>query len=152
MSKLTDCICSALLILATACPATSGDNRTERRQVQQARYRVGLMFAGGGCLPDGSGLTIHDVAIDGAAARAGLKAGDVITHINGKKTGSDSSEFASVFGASAAIEFRILRDGKSLSVTVVPKKPQMQAAPPAYRVKQVRRLGPSVTTGAPLLR
>ena len=80
------------------------------------------MVAGGGCLPEGSGLPTYEVVANGAAARDGLKAVDVITHINAKKTGSNPSEFASVFGVPAAIEFRMLRDDKSLSVTVIPQK------------------------------
>ena len=55
MSAPTDRICCVLLTLAIICPAASGDNRTERRQVRQVRYQVGLMFAGGRCLPDGRG-------------------------------------------------------------------------------------------------
>ncbi|MSO22859.1 MAG: Do family serine endopeptidase [Acidobacteria bacterium] len=68
--------------------------------------------------PDGKGVVVSKVTpADGPAARAGLKQGDVIREINGRKL-SDSLELSSVVaeltpGKSVALKY--LRDGKEQS-------------------------------------
>lgn len=67
------------------------------------------------------GAFISEVLPDSSAAKAGLKAGDVITALNGQKIRSFSELRAKVAtsGAGKEIELTYLRDGKSSTAKVV---------------------------------
>jgi serine protease Do len=68
--------------------------------------------------PDGKGVLVSRVKpADGPAAKAGLKQGDIITEIDGKKV-SDSSELSSLvadLSPGKAVTVNYLRDGKEQS-------------------------------------
>ena len=68
--------------------------------------------------PDGRGVLVSRVKpTDGPAAKAGLKQGDIITEIDGKKIG-DSSELSSLvaeLSPGKAVTVNYLRDGKEQS-------------------------------------
>lgn len=66
------------------------------------------------------GAFVSEVMADSAAAKAGLKAGDVITALNGQKIRSFSELRAKVAttGAGKEIELTYLRDGKESNVKV----------------------------------
>lgn len=65
------------------------------------------------------GAFVNEVMPDSAAAKAGIKAGDIITSVNGRKIKSFQELRAKVatMGAGAKVEFGLIRDGKSKSVT-----------------------------------
>jgi serine protease Do len=69
---------------------------------------------------DASGAVVTQVEADSPAAKGGLKVGDVITELNGRKV-SDAGELQVEVGQKtpgATIKLEIIRDGKNLSVPV----------------------------------
>ena len=71
-------------------------------------------------LTNANGAVVSQVEPDSAAAKAGLKTGDVITELNGKKI-SDASDLQLEVGQmkpGSTIKLGLLRDGKSLAVPV----------------------------------
>lgn len=71
----------------------------------------------------GRGLLITSVAENSPAARAGLKAGDVITEVDGEKVES-SGDLSRVINRKneGAVTLRIIRDRNSMTVAVTPEK------------------------------
>jgi serine protease Do len=71
--------------------------------------------------PDGKGIVVSKVTpTDGPAARAGLKQGDVIREINGRKL-NDSMELSSVVAELApgkSVSVKYLRDGKEQNTSL----------------------------------
>jgi serine protease Do len=69
-------------------------------------------------LPDASGAVISQVTPDSPAGRAGLKNGDVLRELNGKKImdGRELQVAVSETAPGTAIELGILRDGKPESI------------------------------------
>jgi serine protease Do len=71
-------------------------------------------------LTDASGAVVSQVESDSPAAKAGLKTGDVITELDGKKI-SDASELQLTVGQmhpGTTIKLGLLRNGKSMTVPV----------------------------------
>ena len=69
------------------------------------------------------GLLINDVGNDSPALRAGLKAGDIITEINGKAVKSDIDLIREINSQKDGdVQLTIVRDGKSQTITVTPEK------------------------------
>ncbi len=83
-------------------------------------------------LQEAAGAAVSQVTPDSPAARGGLKAGDVLTQLNGQKleTGSDLQVAISQMQPGTKIALGILRDGKpqTLNVTVGSFKPNSQIA------------------------
>ena len=71
-------------------------------------------------LPDASGAIVSQVTPDSPASKAGLKGGDVLRELNGRKmiNGSALQVAVSELAPGAAIELGILRDGKPQTVNV----------------------------------
>ena len=71
-------------------------------------------------LKDANGAVVSEVQPDSPGARAGLKVGDVITSLNGKKVAGAGELQAQVseMRPGTKVTLDILRDGKSLSVPV----------------------------------
>ena len=71
-------------------------------------------------LPDASGAIVSQVTPDSPASRAGLKTGDVITHLNGQPivNGSALQVEVSEMRPGTKIALGILRDGKPTTVDV----------------------------------
>jgi serine protease Do len=69
-------------------------------------------------LPDASGAVISQVTPDSPAGRAGLKNGDVLRELNGKKIvdGRELQVAVSETAPGTALELGILRDGKPESI------------------------------------
>jgi serine protease Do len=83
-------------------------------------------------LKDRTGTLINDVFKGDPADKAGLKSGDVITEINGKKI-KDTHELLIIIAAfrvGETVTIKILRDGqeKSVSITVAERKDQGEIA------------------------
>jgi diguanylate cyclase (GGDEF)-like protein len=72
--------------------------------------------------PDATGMTLEEVAADGPAARAGLRAGDVVTAVGEVRvdTAADYRRAATSFRRGAPVAFTVRRDGTAQRVTVEP--------------------------------
>lgn len=71
-------------------------------------------------VPIGEGLGIRWVTPDGPASRSGIKAGDIITHINGKRV-AELREFYNILWERKAgddVVLNIIREGESLTVKI----------------------------------
>lgn len=69
---------------------------------------------------DGKGVIVTQVTPDGPAARAGLKQGDVVREVNGRKV-NDTSELSTVVAEltpGTTVPLKYLRDGKEQTVTL----------------------------------
>ena len=72
------------------------------------------------------GVLVSSVAQDSAASKAGLKAGDVITSINGRAVSASSDLMRELSDLNGEITLVILRDRKemTLKATIEPRQPQ----------------------------
>lgn len=72
---------------------------------------------------EGHGLLVTSVAENSPAARAGLKAGDVITEVDGEKVES-SGDLARAINRKneGAVNLRVIRERNSMTVSVTPEK------------------------------
>lgn len=98
--------------------------------VQYGEVRRGLLGITGQNLDSGladameldvsKGAYVSQVSPDSAAEKGGLKAGDVITSLNGRSINSFSALRAKIatLGAGAKVEIGIIREGKEMEVTV----------------------------------
>jgi len=71
-------------------------------------------------LTDANGAVVSQVELNSPAAKAGLKTGDVVTELNGKKV-TDASDLQVAVGQmkpGSTIKLDVLRDGKSMTVPV----------------------------------
>ena len=79
-------------------------------------------------LKNSGGALITQVAKDSAAARAGLKAGDIVTALNGRNVKS-AAEFRNAIGllrVGEKVEIALLRDGQARKVTAEVADPTVQ--------------------------
>ncbi len=79
-------------------------------------------------LKNSGGALITQVAKDSAAARAGLKAGDIVTALNGRNVKS-AAEFRNAIGllrVGERVEIALLRDGQARKVTAEVADPTVQ--------------------------
>ncbi|EFV14915.1 M50 family metallopeptidase [Segniliparus rugosus] len=58
----------------------------------------------------------------GPAERAGMRAGDIVTAVNGVHVASPPELIKAIAGAPGAVRFDVLRDGKALSLEVTPER------------------------------
>lgn len=72
-----------------------------------------------------AGAFVNEVVADGAAAKAGIKAGDIITSVNGKKIKSfgELRAIIATIGANSSVTIGLFRDGKELTVTAKLQEP-----------------------------
>ena len=76
-----------------------------------------------------AGAVVAQVEKGAPADKAGLKAGDVITHVNGSKV-TGSADMRNVIGllrVNSEVEMRVLRNGKKISVRAVIQEPEQHA-------------------------
>jgi len=88
--------------------------------------------------PDGEGVLVTDVMADTPAAKAGLKAGDVITKLDGDRVHS-VGELRAKLGEKheeKSVTLTLLRRGAEMSLTVEPQQP----APPKPNVSTSRHM------------
>lgn len=76
--------------------------------------------------PDGEGILVREVMEDSPASKAGMKAGDVITKINGDRVRNlgEMREKLRDKRDEKTIQVTLLRKGAEQTLTVEPKKPQ----------------------------
>jgi hypothetical protein len=81
--------------------------------------------------PDGKGVLVTEVLPDTPAEKAGLKAGDVITRVEGKQIGttSDLRENLRAKSATGDITLNILRRGSAMTLRVKLPKPATPEGP-----------------------
>jgi serine protease Do len=88
--------------------------------------------------PDGEGVLVTDVLADTPAAKAGLKAGDVITKLDGDRV-HNMGELRAKLGEKheeKSVTLTLLRRGTEMSLTVEPQQP----APPKPNVSTSRHM------------
>jgi serine protease Do len=107
-------------------------------------------------LPDATGAIVSQVTPDSPASRAGLKGGDVLRELNGKKIESSGSLQVAVSQTApgTAINLGILRDGKpeTLKVTVGEFHKETEEASNTNSGEQHGKLGVAVANLTPDLR
>jgi S1-C subfamily serine protease len=74
------------------------------------------------------GVPILGVLRDSPAERAGLRYGDIVTHVNGRATASFGEFLAAHDKSSGLLELEVFRDGERLSVEMVLRARQAPAA------------------------
>ena len=81
--------------------------------------------------PDGQGVLIENVQSDSPAEKAGLKAGDVITKLDGKrvKTIGELQAEMREKREEKTVQLTIVRKGSELTISVEPNKPKATAVP-----------------------
>jgi serine protease Do len=102
----------------------------------------------------GKGVLISSVREDSPAAKAGLKAGDVITEVDGEKIDEVGDLSRSINRKSDGdVTLTIMRDRSQLTIRVTPEKGE--AAPlfgPEFRIEGTPRVGQLMTIpGTPLM-
>jgi len=102
-----------------------GFDRTTPRLGIEAEDLSGQLGAYFGA-PDDSGVLVRSVGPGSPAEKAGLKAGDVITKVNGKdvKTLSDLREDLRSNANQKSVEVSVLRKGSAVNLTVAIEKPE----------------------------
>ena len=82
-------------------------------------------------LPKGQGMVIENVLPDSAAAKAGLKAHDILLELNGKPVPNDAREFAKIVAdvkADTPVDAVVLRKGKKQTIKGL-SMPEAKPAP-----------------------
>lgn len=76
--------------------------------------------------PDGQGVLVTDVHSGSAGEKAGLKAGDVITKLDGERVRNIEELRAQLRNKRDAntVTLSVMRKGSDISVTATPEKPQ----------------------------
>lgn len=99
---------------------------------------------------DGQGVLITSVADDSPAAKAGIKAGDVITSIDGEKV-ADAGDLAQGINKKKEgdVTLTVIRSKNQRTINVTPKTDPTPAPPPPGAAPQGRRIViPRVELGA----
>jgi S1-C subfamily serine protease len=71
----------------------------------------------------GPGLRVGVIQPGSAAAKAGLKAGDVLTRVDGHRVGS-WTEFRALLRPNAELALTVLRDGKEVELSLKVARPK----------------------------
>lgn len=81
-------------------------------------------------IKESQGAVIAKIVVDSPAAKAGLKAGDVVTRINGKQiiTSSELRNIVGLLQIGETVALDILRDGKPRTVKIVLAEPLQEKA------------------------
>jgi hypothetical protein len=98
-------------------------------------------------LPKGRGLVVGAPPADSAAAKAGLKAHDILLELNGKPVPSDAREFAKLLEdikPNAPVDAVVMRKGKKETVKGLTLPEAKPAVAPRFRI-----LGPGGLPGLP---
>jgi S1-C subfamily serine protease len=114
------CLAALCALAAFLAPAAA-------RAEEQSGF-VGLQIAG-----EEGKVVVHDVVADGPAAKAGIKAGDVIVKVGDKEVKDPMEAVAAVRAVKpgAKLKFHVKRDGKDQDIEVtVGKRPAEPKPPP----------------------
>ncbi|MBA3711829.1 MAG: PDZ domain-containing protein [Pyrinomonadaceae bacterium] len=108
--------------------------------------QLAIYFGIGG---GGRGLLVTSVNDNTPAAKAGLKAGDIITAVNGKSVG-EAGELSRALNdqGEGAVTLTIVRDKKERAVTLTPEKsqaPVFELSPISISVPRVRITTPTIS-------
>ena len=114
--------------LNVAAETINAPERPKFVKLEAPKMSGGIGGVGLGTLPDyayeGKGLRINDVREKSAADKAGLKGGDVIVELSGRKIENIYDYMNALKQCQAGIETtaKILRDGKEIEFKVTPEK------------------------------
>lgn len=92
--------------------------------LEDASKSGGLVLGSVGLRPAARGLELHEVAPGGAAARAGLLAGDVILEVNGERAEMRAFATAIRTGAGKTVRLLVKRGGADAAPTAVELRPE----------------------------
>ena len=87
------------------------------------------------------GLTVSSVTEAGPAARAGLRVGDVILAVNGRKVVNSDDLFLRDIPVGSAITMTVLREGKELTLTMNTVAGFVDGLNPLYAVERLMSYG-----------
>ena len=96
-------------------------------QAEELRGQLGEYFGA----PNGEGVLVRDVRAGSAAEKAGLKAGDVISKVDGRgvKTLSDLREQMRQASGDKPVQLTIMRRGAEMTLPVTVEKVRPATAP-----------------------
>jgi beta-lactamase regulating signal transducer with metallopeptidase domain len=101
-------------------------------------------------LTRGQGVVIGEVTADSAAARAGLKANDILLELDGKAVPSEAADFAKMvedIKPGTPVDAVVLRKGKKETVKGLTLSDAKQPARPGARIDNVRPLPMRILRG-----
>jgi serine protease Do len=104
----------------------------------------------------GRGVLVTSVTENSPAARAGIKAGDVITDVDGEKVESSGDISRAINSKNdGAVTLRIVRDRNAMSVTVTPEKRETGAisiTPELIGIEPIEIVMPTIDIGMPQIK
>ncbi len=97
-------------------------------------------------LPQTDGVLITDIATGGAADKAGLRRGDVLTALNGRHVGDTGQLRTRIYGAdpNAPLTLSVWRQGRALNLKVTPSELQASEHPGTWHGITVEANSPQV--------
>src|SRR5438067_7276 len=98
----------------------------EIRRVERVRFRR-VAFAAAWSVDSGTGARVSEILRNSFAAAAGLKSGDTITAVNGKKVNAPNTLEAAVrpLKSGEKVSLQLQREGKPLTLDgVFPEEPR----------------------------
>lgn len=86
--------------------------------------------------PYNSGAFVNEVIADGAAAKAGVKPGDIIAKVNGKTISSfgELRAIIATVGSGSDVKLTVFRDGKEIELTATLQEPEEISANDASEI------------------
>ncbi len=121
-----------------------GNNRRIGVSTMQLTKQLAEYFG----ITDGQGVLVTSVTDDSPAAKAGIKAGDVITAIDGEKVeGSGDVARGINKKKDGDVTLTVIRKGNQRTITVTPTEVKPMVAPPGVPQSARRIVTPRITLG-----
>jgi len=110
--------------------AEGPDVKVNVRVAEPSEYWIGVVLSAPGGEDDQPGLEVADVMPDGAAAKAGIRAGDRLIKAGGKPV-NEVADLVGAIGASKGkpLGLELVRDGQTRKLDVTPEKRPVPGRP-----------------------